>query len=391
VRTNDIDAASLPIATEIWGGSGSEEAAVLMTATTSDLPGQWKTFGDIGSTVQEWVANSGLNEGVLLKASNENMIDNLKQICSSEYSDINLRPRLVVSYYGFDSKYFLKDHLGSIRVTIDENANVLGYDDFYPYGLQMPGRSSNTSNPNDAYKFAGNELDRENGVNLTHIGVRSYDMFTGQWTTMDPMEEFHTPYSYVGGNPVNLVDFFGLLSGDPDYITNPEGQKIPIVGEYTIYADKYEPGAFQSFMGNFLFNEPNLWRMVIGTGDRATNNLMMSAALASAMTFAIPGGIGSKGSGLLKTGGKVSTQKFIEKHWAKGTLGRAEKSAAFHLSKHGNGRNIQQYTKDAMEFFRQNRGNAIIRPDKTGNPAYHIPGYPGGWWTLDGKIITFWD
>jgi hypothetical protein len=46
-------------------------------------------------------------------------------------------------------KYFVTDHIGTIRTTADIDGNVLGYDDYYPFGLTMPGRSSNSSNPND--------------------------------------------------------------------------------------------------------------------------------------------------------------------------------------------------------------------------------------------------
>ena len=45
--------------------------------------------------------------------------------------------------------YFITDHLGSVRATVNRDGNVLGYDDYYPFGLSMPGRSANTANPND--------------------------------------------------------------------------------------------------------------------------------------------------------------------------------------------------------------------------------------------------
>jgi hypothetical protein len=60
------------------------------------------------------------------------------------------------------TEYYLTDHLGSIRTTIDGNTGaVLGYDDYYPFGLAMPGRSSNTGTPNDLNKFTGHERDIE--------------------------------------------------------------------------------------------------------------------------------------------------------------------------------------------------------------------------------------
>jgi len=33
--------------------------------------------------------------------------------------------------------YYLKDHLGSVRMIVDASGNVVGYDDYYPYGMTM--------------------------------------------------------------------------------------------------------------------------------------------------------------------------------------------------------------------------------------------------------------
>ena len=35
---------------------------------------------------------------------------------------------------GSKRRYFLKDHLGSVRTTVDRNGNVVGHDDYYPLG-----------------------------------------------------------------------------------------------------------------------------------------------------------------------------------------------------------------------------------------------------------------
>jgi hypothetical protein len=54
----------------------------------------------------------------------------------------------------------------------------------YPFGLTMPGRSSNTANPNDNYKFTGHERDDEAGINLMYAGARYSDLVLGgRWLT----------------------------------------------------------------------------------------------------------------------------------------------------------------------------------------------------------------
>jgi YD repeat-containing protein len=43
-----------------------------------------------------------------------------------------------------DRFYYLKDHLGSIKMMVDQNGEVKSYDDYYPFGMTMAGRSSVT-------------------------------------------------------------------------------------------------------------------------------------------------------------------------------------------------------------------------------------------------------
>ena len=79
---------------------------------------------------------------------------------------------------GGGRRYFLKDHLGSVRTTVDRNGNVVGRDDYYPFGLAMPGKFLATRpNPNDHYKFTGYEIDDNeaglDGVPCQCPGLRS--------------------------------------------------------------------------------------------------------------------------------------------------------------------------------------------------------------------------
>ncbi len=46
-----------------------------------------------------------------------------------------------------------KDHLGSVRMTIDAKGNVASYDNYYPFGEIMPGLSSNTAIADAKYKL----------------------------------------------------------------------------------------------------------------------------------------------------------------------------------------------------------------------------------------------
>ncbi|RMG43055.1 MAG: hypothetical protein D6732_00495 [Methanobacteriota archaeon] len=114
------------------------------------------------------------------------------------------------------SYYYLTDHLGSIRVIVDESGNVVGYTDYYPFGMAMPGRvMSNLSN--DFYKYNAKQLDDDYGLNWHDYGWRPYDAEIGRWVRVDPLAEKYpslSAYVFVANNPLNLIDPNG------EYITS---------------------------------------------------------------------------------------------------------------------------------------------------------------------------
>lgn len=64
------------------------------------------------------------------------------------------------------------------------------------------------------WRFSGKEWQAEPaGLPLLDFGARMYDPATASWLSQDPMAEkypFLSPYSYCAGDPVNLVDPYGM-------------------------------------------------------------------------------------------------------------------------------------------------------------------------------------
>ncbi|TVQ15097.1 MAG: RHS repeat-associated core domain-containing protein [Balneolaceae bacterium] len=118
--------------------------------------------------------------------------------------------------------YYLTDHLGSVRATVNAAGTLVGWDDFYPFGMVMPGRSSNTANPNDLYKFTGHERDREAGLEIDFMNARTYDSEIGRFMSVDPITHtlnpqelfeihngrllWYSPYAYTFNDPIRFVD-----------------------------------------------------------------------------------------------------------------------------------------------------------------------------------------
>ena len=119
-------------------------------------------------------------------------------------------------------RYYLKDHLGSIRAVLDGGGGVRETRDYYPFGLPMPGRYEKGSPPTKE-DFTGHVKDEATG--LHYAGARYYSSAFGRWTTTDPILREQSPakllkdgkvrafsmsaYNYSFNNPVKFKDETG--------------------------------------------------------------------------------------------------------------------------------------------------------------------------------------
>ncbi len=132
---------------------------------------------------------------------------------SRQFVNLLAGSEMIGTWDGSQRRYFLKDHLGSVRTTVDQSGNVDGYDDYYPFGYVMEGRSSNSSNPTDNYKFIGEERDREAAYTygVDYLNARTYDPVIGRFMQVDPLFDVPeqiglSPYNYSWNTPINLSD-----------------------------------------------------------------------------------------------------------------------------------------------------------------------------------------
>ena len=144
-----------------------------------------------------------------------------------------LYPMGVVSDFGYidlqsgKMQYFLRDHLGSVRVIAEDRHTVISRTDYLPFGVRMSGdglTGANSTARSSFFGFSGKENEMWGGYDTAdgditphwlkgeryqHFGARAYDPVSCIFMQVDPMAEKYygmTPYHYCAGNPVMMVD-----------------------------------------------------------------------------------------------------------------------------------------------------------------------------------------
>ncbi len=102
-------------------------------------------------------------------------------------------------------RYQLGNHLGSASIELDDNANVITYEEYYPFG-GTSFHSTDNSVSQKRYRYTGKEKDEETG--LYYHGARYYAPWLARWTAADPigLEGGINLFAYVSNNPVRYFD-----------------------------------------------------------------------------------------------------------------------------------------------------------------------------------------
>ena len=116
----------------------------------------------------------------------------------------------IVATSGNDTeiRYFLTDHLGSVRVVATDKNNVLERNDYQPFGKRWNTASLPVSDNRD--RFNGKEDQSFAGLPFSDYSARMYDRERGRWLAQDPLQQYHSPYVFCGNNPICQIDPFGM-------------------------------------------------------------------------------------------------------------------------------------------------------------------------------------
>lgn len=141
--------------------------------------------------------------------------------CVAASGDVNIFTR--------GNKFFeLSNHLGNVLVTITDNrrqhspdntdidyyeAEIATANDYYPFGMQMPGRKDAGSGYRYGFNGKENDIEVNGSGNQYDYGFRIYNPRLGRFLSMDPLAKEYsmlTPYQFASNSPVAGVDLDGL-------------------------------------------------------------------------------------------------------------------------------------------------------------------------------------
>ncbi len=107
-------------------------------------------------------------------------------------------------------RYQFGNHLGSASLELDDEAKIISYEEYNPYGSTSYQAVRSQTKTAKRYRYTGKERDEESG--LYYHGARYYAPWVGRWSSCDPvgMMDGSNLYAYVRNRPVKLVDRTGL-------------------------------------------------------------------------------------------------------------------------------------------------------------------------------------
>jgi len=110
-------------------------------------------------------------------------------------------------------RYQYDNHLGTACIELDDDANIISYEEYYPFGsTTYQCVTTDIEVPPKRYRYTGKERDEESG--LYYHGARYYAPWLARWTAADPIGvgDGWNIYQIVKSNPINRIDRSGNAS-----------------------------------------------------------------------------------------------------------------------------------------------------------------------------------
>jgi RHS repeat-associated protein len=135
---------------------------------------------------------------------------------------------MTISYLENQKQYELDNHLGNVMVTVSDKKipidtaggtwakyylpNIVSANDYYPFGMQQPGRSYQIIG-DSTYRYGFNGKLKENSIyganDVYDYSMRMFDPRLGRFLSMDPVFNKYpqlSPYQFSSDRPIDGID-----------------------------------------------------------------------------------------------------------------------------------------------------------------------------------------
>jgi RHS repeat-associated protein len=221
-------------------------------------------------------------------------------------------------------RYQFGNHLGSASLELDEEAHIISYEEYAPYGSSTYQAVRSQTETAKRYRYTGRERDAESG--FYYHGARYFAPWLCRWVSCDPLQLEAGPnlYLYCDANPLNRTDPGGK---DWEFCNPFTDDQCSVASTYEVAAEKAgeagqylresapaqfvtglavgglagaTPGGFTVGIGGELTGAaeefPRAFRMGYGLGETAWGIAQI-----------VVGGVGEVGGGALALGGAGAT------------------------------------------------------------------------------------
>lgn len=146
--------------------------------------------------------------GIMLERETLHIMDDKQRIAMVEtrtQGDDDSLPQLI--------RYQFSNHLGSASLELDEQAQIISYEEYTPYGSTSYQAVRSQTETLKRYRYTGMERDEESGLN--YYTARYYAPWLCRWTAADPigLGGGMNAYKYSDNNPIMYSDKKGTDAG----------------------------------------------------------------------------------------------------------------------------------------------------------------------------------
>lgn len=112
-------------------------------------------------------------------------------------------------------RFQFSNHLGSASLELDDQAQIISYEEYTPYGSTVYQAVRKQTETPKRYRYTGKERDEESG--FYYHGARYYIPWVTRWLSPDPnmITDGLNSYQFTRVNPIRYVDPTGFASDDP--------------------------------------------------------------------------------------------------------------------------------------------------------------------------------